>query len=96
MSSYGLLDSAEADMFEVYCFGVERFGVDPARRFILDLHKIFALLAENPRLGRLAPSIRSGVRRHEHRSHVIVYEETLDGILILAVFRASSVKRLTL
>ena len=93
MSNYGLLGSAEADMFEAYCFGVERFGVDPARRFIIDLHKVFSLLAENPRLGRLAPSIRSGVRRHEHRSHVIVYEQTTDGILILAVFRANRVQR---
>jgi len=83
-------------MFRVYFFGIERFGVVPARRFIAELHKIFALRAENPRLGRQAPSIRAGVRRHEHRSHVIVYEEKLDGVLILAVFHASSVKRLTL
>jgi len=83
-------------MFRVYCFGIDRFGVAPARSFIADLHKIFALLAENPRLGRLAPSIRAGVRRHEHRSHVIIYEEKLDGVLILAVFHASSVKRLKL
>ena len=96
MSSYDVSDSAEADMFQVYLFGLERFGIVPARRFISDLHRIFALLAENPRLGRLAPSIRAGVRRHEHGSHVIVYEEKPDGVLILAVFHASSVKRLKL
>ena len=56
----------------------------------------FTLLAEHPRLGRLASSIRTGVRRHEHGSQVIVYGETLDGILILAVVHASSVKRLEL
>ena len=96
MSSYDVSDGAEADMFRVYFFGMERFGIVPARRFIIDLHMTFALLAENPRLGRLAPSIRAGVRRHEHRSHVIVYEEKIDGVLILAVFHASSVKRLAL
>jgi toxin ParE1/3/4 len=87
---------AVVDISDLYRYGIDKFGRGQAVRFLNDLRKTFTLLAEHPRLGRLASSIRDGVRRHEHGSQVIVYEETMDGILILAVVHASSVKRLEL
>ncbi len=56
----------------------------------------FQLLADNPRLGREAKAIAPGVRRHEHGSHVILYEESGTGVLILAVLHQKSVIRLPL
>ena len=38
----------------------------------------------------------NGHRRHEHKSHVILYEPTDDGVLILAVVHGRSVRRLKL
>ena len=40
--------------------------------------------------------IRPGVRRHEHASHVILYESVGTGVLILALVHRRSVRRLTL
>jgi toxin ParE1/3/4 len=46
-------------------------------------------------MGRKADVIRSGVRRHEHGSHIILYEEAPSGV-VLAIVHKSSVKRLAL
>jgi toxin ParE1/3/4 len=39
-------------------------------------------------MGRLASSVGGNVRRHEHQSHVILYEERADGINVLAFVHA--------
>jgi toxin ParE1/3/4 len=49
------------------------------------LENCFSLIAANPRMGRLSPTVRPGVRRHEHGSHVILYREEEDYAVILAV-----------
>ncbi len=94
MSRVRLSDKADADFFEAYLYGIEKFGRVQAVRFIRDLRNTFVVLSEHPRLGSLWRSIDPRVRRHEHRSYVILYEETPEGILILAVVHASSLKRL--
>lgn len=47
-------------------------------------------------MGRKADVIRPGVHRHEHASHVILYEVSDGGVLILAIVHARSIRRLTL
>lgn len=96
MSDYALTKRAEADLFDVFLFGFEQFGARPAEIYAAELEHTFQLLADNPRMGREAESIAPGVRRHEHGSHVILYEISADGVLILALVHASSIKRLTL
>lgn len=96
MSSYRLTERAEADVFDIFLFGFEQFGRMQASRYRDELAACFQLLAENPRMGRPAESIAPGVRRHEHGSHVILYEIADDGVLILAVVHGRSVRRLKL
>jgi toxin ParE1/3/4 len=96
MSEYALTKRAEADLFDTFLFGHERFGARQAEIYAAELEHIFQLLADNPRIGREAETIAPGVRRHEHGSHVILYEISPDGVLILALVHTSSVKRLTL
>jgi len=96
MSEYVLTKRAEADLFDILLFGCEQFGVRQAEIYAADLERTFQLLAANPRMGREAAVIAPGVRRHEHGSHVILYEISADGVLILALVHASSVKRLAL
>ncbi len=57
---------------------------------------MFALLADTPRMGRLAPRIGPDVRRHEHGSHIILYIEEPGGILTAAVVYKGSMRRLRL
>lgn len=47
-------------------------------------------------MGRQANAVADGVRRHEHGRHVIFYEVTQSGILILALLHAASLKGLAL
>ncbi len=94
MASYRLTQRAEGDLLEIYVFGIERFGLAQAERYHQDMELCFGLLAENPRMGREAPQIALGVRRHEHGSHVILYEETDSAVLILAIVHSRSMRRL--
>lgn len=96
MSDYGLTKRAEGDLFDIFLFGYEQFGSKQAEAYAAELEGVFQLLADNPRMGREAATVSPGVRRHEHRSHVILYEEASSGVLILAIVHSSSVKRLAL
>ncbi len=96
MTDYALTNRAGNDLFEIALYGYERFGARQAEAYAAELEHVFQLLAENPRLGRMAATIARGVRRHEHGSHVILYEEVSGGVLVLAIVHKSSVRRLRL
>lgn len=94
--SYGLTRRARNDLFDIFVYGYDRFGARQAETYATSLEHAFELLAANPRMGREARSIGPGVRRHEHASHIILYEEAPPGILILALVHSRSVLRLSL
>lgn len=96
MSGYKLSRRAEDDLLDMYIYGIERFGEAQGERYHIDMTACFALLATQPRMGREAATVAPGVRRHEHASHVIFYEEHGEGILILALVHARSIERLRL
>ena len=85
MSSYRLSDRADEELFDILLYSVEQFGLHQATTYRSGLENCFSLLADNPRLGRLAEQIGKGVRRHEHGSHVILYEEADEGVTILGL-----------
>ncbi len=95
MSDYRLTKRAEADLFDIAVHGYRSFGSRQAETYAAGLAHTFGLLADNPGMGRKADAIRPGVHRHEHASHVILYEKTDEGVLILAVIHRRSVRRLT-
>ncbi|MCV9961142.1 type II toxin-antitoxin system RelE/ParE family toxin [Pararhizobium sp. BT-229] len=96
MSSYALTERAEDDLLALFLDGIEMFGLAQARRYKDELEHCFQLIASRPQMGRLAPSIGKGVRRHEHQSHIILYEEAEGTIVILAVVPARSIRLLKL
>ena len=83
-------------MLAIYLFGAERFGRSQAVAYQEELEKCFDLLGDNPRMGRLASALGPRIRRHEHQSHVILYRDEDDHVLILAVIHGSSVLDLEL
>ncbi|MFH1793784.1 MAG: type II toxin-antitoxin system RelE/ParE family toxin [Pseudomonadota bacterium] len=96
MSEVRLSKRAGANLRDIYLFGIEQFGRRQAEKYRLELDECFAMLARHPRIGRTSQSIRAGVRRHEHGSHVILYREENDGILIVAVLHSRSIRGLKL
>ena len=96
MSEYRISKRAIANLNDIYLFGIDRFGRPRALAYQVELESTFAMLARHPRIGRTSQSIRAGVRRHEHDSHVILYREGNDGILIVAVLHSRSIRGLKL
>jgi len=96
MSSYGLTERAKSDLFDIFLYGYEQFGAKQAEAYADSLDHVFQLLAANPRMGRKADLIAPGVHRHEHGSHVILYEPSPTGVLILALVHGRSVRKLAL
>ncbi|MDW5313024.1 type II toxin-antitoxin system RelE/ParE family toxin [Rhizobium sp. PL01] len=96
MISYTLTERAEDDLLALFLDGIEMFGLAQARRYKDELDRCFQLIASRPQMGRLAPLIGEGVRRHEHQSHIILYEEARETLIILALVPAKSVRLLKL
>jgi toxin ParE1/3/4 len=67
-----------------------------AVEYQLSFERCFELLASNPRMGRRSPTIRPDLRRHEHGSPGILYQEDEEGVLIVAVVHGSNLRGLKL
>jgi toxin ParE1/3/4 len=52
-SSYRLAEKAEADLAEIYDYGLDKWGEDAAIRYYYALHERFLFIAEWPFWGRL-------------------------------------------
>ena len=94
MSAYRLTKRADADLFNIFLYGIKTFGLTQAKRYSESMSRCFQLLADAPAIGRRTEAIARNVRRHEHGSHVILYEEEVDGVLILAIVHSRSLRAL--
>ena len=89
MAEVRLTSRAEADLAGIADYSIETFGIEQARRYRDDLDACFRTIAENPRLGRSAEALFRGLRRIEHRSHVVFYLVDESGILIVRILHSS-------
>ncbi len=96
MTKFIVTERANQDLIDITMEGYQRFGVMQSDRYQAELDEKFAMLAEFRHMGRRADSIRKGLRRHEHGSHVIFYREKGEGIVIVAVVHARSLRGLDL
>ena len=87
---------ARVEIRNIYLVGIRLFGAQQASSYIDGLEHCLSLLADSPRMGRPAPRLGPNVRRHEHGSHVVLYREEAEGILVLAVVHGRSVRGLEL
>lgn len=85
MVDFRLSPRAETDLAEIADYTIETFGVEQARRYRNDLEACFQSLAQNPRLGRSVEWLATGLRRFEHRSHVVFYVEDERGVVVVRV-----------
>lgn len=85
MPSYRFTKPATDDLVTIYLAGLEQFGVAQADRYHDGLERMFAFLAQTPRAARMREELDPPVRAHPFKAHIIIYDETDDGILILRV-----------
>lgn len=83
-----LSPKAEEDLERIYLEGYYNFGERQANDYIRDLVRIFELIGANPRMARLRYEVVPPARVHPHRSHLIIYEEIDDLVVILRIRHA--------
>lgn len=85
MSEYRLSEQADADILAIAEYAIGRFGVHQSRHYRDELINCFRMLAELPGMGRPARLRQKTLMRFEHHSHVVIYEPSEIGVLIVRV-----------
>ncbi len=87
MGNYRLTKNAERDLLSIFVYGIENFGNARAKSYQESLIACLELLGSQPKMGRIFSQLGEGIRRHEHKNHVIIYEEiSKTEIEVLAFF----------
>jgi toxin ParE1/3/4 len=85
MADYRFSIRAATDLEAIAEYTIERFGIEQARLYREELKTCFQQLAENPNPGRRADQYVRGLRRYEHRSHIVFYTINAGDVLIVRV-----------
>lgn len=73
MQKYKLTNQADVDFSSVFEFGIERFGLAQAEKYISEMICRFEQIAENPLQYPKVDEIQMGYRRSTFESHAIYY-----------------------
>ena len=85
MNGYRLAPQATHDILAAYLEGHDRFGIRQAENYQTELTRLFERLAMFPGSGRLREEVAPPIRVIPFGSHVVVYEESEEGVTILRV-----------
>ena len=85
MAAYRISVQAALDLDEIYEFTIMNFGLRQAQGYLNGLRERFALIAQQPMLGRSADQLAPNLRRYEFRSHVIFYLPQGENVLIVRI-----------
>ncbi|WP_106794210.1 type II toxin-antitoxin system RelE/ParE family toxin [Aquimarina sp. Aq78] len=89
MGVYKVSRKAEMDLAKMYEYGIETFGLKQAKGYLLGMHTLFQILADNTNLGRDASEFILSLKRFSYKSHTIFYLATDIDILIVRVLNQS-------
>ncbi|WP_299252931.1 type II toxin-antitoxin system RelE/ParE family toxin [uncultured Aquimarina sp.] len=89
MGVYKVSRKAEMDLAKMYEYGIETFGLKQAKGYLLGMHTLFQVLADNTNLGRDASEFILSLKRFSYKSHTIFYLATDIDILIIRVLNQS-------
>jgi toxin ParE1/3/4 len=77
---------AEGDLDNILEFGIERFGPQVGREYVVGLVDFFDRLLDRPELGQEHPGYRrTKLRGVSYRSHKVFYDVTPDQVRIVRV-----------
>jgi len=86
---YELSQEADNDLSDIYDYTTTQFGMEQAVKYLLGFEDTFAVLCDQPKLGRMREEIRSGLRSISYVSHLIFYTVLRDRIRVVRVLHAS-------
>ena len=93
MPKYRLSRLALKDLEALAKYTEERWGFVQAHRYISDLNRTFAELAEHPHLGRSFDKLKRGYRRFEQGTHVVLYRVEEGGVFISRILHQRMLPR---
>lgn len=86
MVSYKLSGAASNDIVGIYKFGIETFGLYPAKVYVSSLEIFLEELVGKPELARDASIFARGLLFYNFKGHVIFYVfDNLNEILIIRI-----------
>ena len=85
MGNYRLSDNAEADLYRIWLYGLERWGLEQANTYYDAFMQHFAELADNPLLHPVVDDIRQGYRRSVCGSDSVYYRIEGQTVEIMAI-----------
>ena len=87
--SYRLSQKAQAEIIDIYLYGIERYNEQQADTYHASLSATFDILAQNPEIARERTELNPPVRVHPHGSHLIIYQvENNRDIFIISIRHA--------
>jgi len=90
VANYRLTDKAQSEISLIYKYSIENFGLAKAQDYVSSFQEAFAMIFDNPLIGRDVSFVKEGYRRYEHASHSIYYKaQKPENILIVRVLGAS-------
>ncbi len=85
MVRYKIQAKANIDIDEIYAEGIETWGLNQAKRYLLGLHERFEFLADNPNIGINSDELAPNLQRFRYGRHVVFFVNTHTGIMIVRV-----------
>jgi len=82
---YELSEAAARDLEQILERSVADFGLAQTEVYFQSLKACLELLSDNPDMGDSVEDIRPGYRRFLHKSHVVFYRASKQGILIIRI-----------
>lgn len=73
MADYRLSRRAVVDLEAIADYTIAEHGIAQARLYRDSLKSCLEQLASNPTMGRKAEQLAPGLRRFEHKSHIVFY-----------------------
>lgn len=85
MGSYRLSEAAEADLYRIWLYGLEQWGLEAADGYIKALFQRFDELGDNPHQYPAVDDIRPGYRRSVCGADSIYYRTENSTVEIMAI-----------
>lgn len=85
MANYRLAPEAEADLYRIWLYGVQHWGLDAADEYQRALYERFDAIAANPMRYPAVDHIRHGYRRSVLQSDSIYYRVNRGTVEIMAI-----------
>ena len=89
MSAYVLSPRPRADLRGIWRYTRDRWSIEQADRYVRELNRAFATIADDPRRGRPCDDIRPGYRKYRVGAHMVFFRFVGDKIEVVRLLHQS-------